>query len=225
MIGYPYTTSQGPLITLLNKLRSSFPSEITAKTIKKLGLAPQNESYLINTILFLGLITEEGKRNESETAFFNESNNEKFAKGLEKLIMKKYTGLFDLHKGAAWDLGIEELVTFFRADDSAGEVVGKRRAQTFQTLSALAGHGDIPEPKGHYKKNEDKGGKATKTSAAPSTTRARAKKPLAQTEGTPPRGNSPVALTVRIEVNLPSNGDQATYDKIFESIRKNFIDA
>jgi hypothetical protein len=33
-----------------------------------------------------------------------------------------------------------------------------------------------------------------------------------------------VGLTVRIEVNLPANGDQETYDRIFRSIRKNLID-
>ena len=31
-------------------------------------------------------------------------------------------------------------------------------------------------------------------------------------------------LTVRIEVNLPAQADQETYDKIFSSIRKNLID-
>jgi hypothetical protein len=30
-------------------------------------------------------------------------------------------------------------------------------------------------------------------------------------------------LTVRIEINLPSSGDQDTYDKIFKSIRENLI--
>jgi hypothetical protein len=31
-------------------------------------------------------------------------------------------------------------------------------------------------------------------------------------------------LTVRIEVNLPAEGEQQTYDRIFRSIRKNLID-
>jgi len=34
----------------------------------------------------------------------------------------------------------------------------------------------------------------------------------------------PPGLTVRIEVNLPADGDQETYDNIFRSIRKNLID-
>lgn len=33
-----------------------------------------------------------------------------------------------------------------------------------------------------------------------------------------------MALTVRIEINLPENGSQETYDNIFKSIRANLID-
>ncbi len=32
-----------------------------------------------------------------------------------------------------------------------------------------------------------------------------------------------MALTVRIEINLPANGTQDTYDMIFKSIRANLI--
>jgi len=31
-------------------------------------------------------------------------------------------------------------------------------------------------------------------------------------------------LTVRIEINLPADGDQETYDWIFKSIRENLLD-
>jgi hypothetical protein len=34
-----------------------------------------------------------------------------------------------------------------------------------------------------------------------------------------------VALTVRIEINLPASGDQETYDRIFKSIRENLLNA
>ena len=42
----------------------------------------------------------------------------------------------------------------------------------------------------------------------------------------PPVDQSTIAsfgLTVRVEVNLPADADQETYDKIFQSIRKNLI--
>ena len=50
---------------------------------------------------------------------------------------------------------------------------------------------------------------------------------LAAKNNNPPgnQGHSPngVALTVRIEINLPAAGDQDTYDRIFKSIRENLL--
>lgn len=34
---------------------------------------------------------------------------------------------------------------------------------------------------------------------------------------------SGMALTVRVEINLPAGGDQETYDRIFKSIRENLL--
>jgi hypothetical protein len=48
--------------------------------------------------------------------------------------------------------------------------------------------------------------------------------PKGQEEMNPPKGSNAVGLTVRVEVNLPANGDQETYDRIFRSIRENLID-
>ena len=38
-----------------------------------------------------------------------------------------------------------------------------------------------------------------------------------------PNTESNVGLTVRIEVNLPADGEQETYDRIFKSIRENLL--
>jgi len=37
-------------------------------------------------------------------------------------------------------------------------------------------------------------------------------------------GRRDIALTVRIEINLPANGTPETYDSIFKSVRANFFD-
>jgi hypothetical protein len=36
-------------------------------------------------------------------------------------------------------------------------------------------------------------------------------------------GDRVLGLTVRIEINLPAQGDQKTYDTIFKSIRENLL--
>jgi len=53
---YPYVPSAGPLLRTVEHLRRSFPKEVTADTLRKLGVAPKNESYVINVLRFLGVI-------------------------------------------------------------------------------------------------------------------------------------------------------------------------
>ena len=59
---YPYVASAGPLVKAVSHLRKSFPKEVTADTLRKLGVAPKNESYVINVLRFLGVVDEEGKK-------------------------------------------------------------------------------------------------------------------------------------------------------------------
>ncbi|MBA2486836.1 MAG: DUF5343 domain-containing protein [Nitrospira sp.] len=59
---YPYVPSAEPLVKTVSHLRKSFPREVTADTLRKLGVAPKNESYVINVLRFLNIIDDEGKR-------------------------------------------------------------------------------------------------------------------------------------------------------------------
>lgn len=43
-----------------------------------------------------------------------------------------------------WTLDRDKLIGFFRSNDDTSDVTGKRQAITFETLSALAGHGELP---------------------------------------------------------------------------------
>ena len=136
-------------------------------------------------------------------------------------MSKAYAALFELHGAAAWDLDSNKLITFFRNQDETTAVVGKLQATTFRVLAAYSGHGDVPASKAA-------GAKAVKSTDKPS-----AKKSTtiglssASTDGLADTGNrrgpNAVGLTVRIEVNLPADGEQATYDRIFKSIRENLL--
>jgi hypothetical protein len=222
---YPYTASAGPLLGTMDQLRKSFPATIAAETLQKLGLAPKNESYVINTLRFLGVIDEEGKKVERAARVFLEHNDEEFAKGIEGLVKRAYKDLFELHSDDAWSLDKGQLTTFFRTTDDSTDTVGQRQAGTFQTLAALAGHRELPS-----RKPRIAGKKKTRT--PPQRTHARATKTAvkaAPEDGglSGPRDNvgNSVGLTVRIEVNLPAVDDQSVYDKIFRSIRENLINA
>ena len=125
------------------------------------------------------------------------------------------------------------LTHWFRAADKTSDVVGQRQASTFQTLSALAGHGELPAARNTSSKNAAAVPSAAKK-ASPSK-KAAAKSSDAASHGPTgrgatndasdvnPKGSQDVGLTVRIEVNLPPGGDADTYDAIFASIKKHLM--
>lgn len=223
---YPYVASAGPLVKAVAHLRKSFPKEVTAETLRKLGVAPKNESYVINVLRFLGVIDDEGKKVDGKAKAFVQHDEAAFATEFGKLVKESYEELFELHADAAWKLDRHALTQFFRTTDHSSDVVGTRQASTFVALSALSGHAEVPTPKSS----------SPPVSKAPGSAKKAAKKERAPVEagasnsvnGTGNGGKltnaAGVGLTVRIEVNLPAQGDQDTYDKIFRSIRKNLID-
>lgn len=224
-IKHAYISAAGPLAQTIEQFRKAFPSNVSSETLKKLGLAPSNESFVINILKFLGLIGEDGTRKAETNAAFVKDDDE-FPKAFEPFVRKAYADLFALHNEAAWELNKDKLVAFFRTSDESSELVGTRQAMTFQTLATIAGRR-----------------KGAKTASAPkSTTGTKAAKPpnppverkVGGGTSTNPGdaasggpgsagGAGTVGLTVRIEINLPAQGDQETYDRIFISLRKNLL--
>lgn len=216
---HPYVTSPGPLIQIFSHLRKSFPGQLNADTLKKLGFAPKNESYIINALRYLGFIDADGNKTEEGIKIFSLHRDDAFQKELSSIIKNAYSELFALHGEDSWALDLDTLITFFRQTDKSSGVVGKRQANTFIALSGLSGHGEVPEPKSYKKSDTQKKSEkvSPKLQKAPKTNQVEIPK-----QGTTPRD---FGLTVRIEINLPAEGDQETYDRIFKSIRENLLNA
>jgi Family of unknown function (DUF5343) len=212
---YPYVSSAGPLMKTIDHLRKrSFPPEVTADTLRALGVAPKNESYVINTLRFLAVIDGKGKKVDANAVAFDQHKEEEFQKAFEKLVRDAYDKLFELHGDDAWSMSRADLTQFFRTTDHSSELVGTRQAGTFTCLAGLAGHAKLPQQR-----------EAVQRKPAVRKAKAAAKPPEeAKLAGGKDPGDPRVGLTVRIEVNLPADGDQQTYDRIFKSIRKNLID-
>jgi len=209
---HPYSPGPGNVTNAINQFRKSFPSTVNAETLKQLGIAPKNESYVINVLRFLGAIDKDGKQTEKAVTVFSHHSDADFQKGFEELVKTAYKDLFALHTDAAWNLPSDKLISFFRSKDKTTDLVGRLQAQTFQLLAGFAGHGTTPAP------------------AAPKPPAKPAKKPKIETLHAatiqPPAGSANTrdfGLTVRVEINLPPAGDQETYDKIFRSIRENLL--
>jgi hypothetical protein len=212
------------LVQVLDHLKKSFPATFDADILRKLGFAPKNESYIINTIRFIKLIDEKGARTAEAQKTFTHHDPAAFGAAFSNLVKEAYGDLFKLHGDDAWGLDSGKLITYFRQTDQSSELVGTRQASTFRTLAAYAGQSvaTAPAPTGKPKPSSNgkpKGKVPAKPVASPSE------------ERTPPEdlgkksalGERNVGLTVRIEINLPASGDQETYDKIFKSIRENLL--
>lgn len=217
---HPYVQGPGGLIQAVTHFRKSFPGVVDASTLKKLAIARNNESYVLNVLRFLSFIDQEGSKTPEATKIFNLHDDAAFSKAIAPLVATAYSELFKLHGDGAWDLDNDALITFFRTHDQTTAVVGKLQASTFKALGALAGHGDIPAPKISRNKPQKSMLNSTSTKDIHA---ARTGEKIASPQ--PKSENSPgaVGLTVRIEINLPSDGNQETYDRIFKSIRENLL--
>jgi hypothetical protein len=227
---YPYTSGQTALVQAFSQLRNGFPSKVDAGYLKRFNIAPSNESYIISILRFLGLLDDEGNRVEDKTGYFFGSDDA-FESGLEETIRGAYSQVFDEMGDRALESTKDTLVHWFRASDKTSNLVGQRQASTFQTLAALAGHGEVPSVRpSTTKKTSVAAPKPTpkKATAKASTQEdATPKVPIEKLSGDDNGGGSKnaqdVGLTVRIEVNLPPGGDADTYDAIFASIKKHLM--
>ena len=149
-----------------------------------------------------------------------------FPKAFEGLVRDAYKDLFDIRGDDGWTLPRKDLVSYFRTTDKTSEVIGGRQAGLFQTFAALAGHtttngsASSGKSKNTAKPNQAKPKTASKAAAS------KVLDPIVVTPDDHKGKNDSrkdMALTVRIEINLPANGTQETYDMIFKSIRANLI--
>lgn len=223
---HPYVSGNGVLTQVLDHLRKSFPATLNADVLKKLGFAPKNESYIINTLRFLNLIAEDGSRTAEAQRVFVIHDDDAFQVAFASMVKNAYSDLFSLHGDGAWGLDQNKLITFFRQTDHSSQLVGGRQAGTFRALAAYAGKVEgTPTPKQKAKPQSKPIGQksAAKKSAA---NVAPANESVATMVNSPSHslgGGGSVGLTVRVEINLPATGDQDTYDKIFKSIRENLL--
>lgn len=225
MPNYPYISGQAAIVQTFSQLRKGFPGKVDAGYLQRFNIAPANESYVISILRFLGLIDEDGNRVEDKTDYFF-GNDDSFKSSLEGTLRRAYAQIFDEMGDGALDAPKGDLTHWFRASDKTSDLVGQRQASTFQTLAALAGHGDLPAARsGAAKKTAaaTPDSAAKKTTAKKTTPEKQVEKPGGDDGGGGGKNGQDVGLTVRIEVNLPPGGDADMYDAIFASIKKHLM--
>lgn len=223
MASHPYISGAGNITQMIGFLRKNFPTTVTSDTVKKLGLASKNESYVINVLQFLGLIDEQGKRIDAGHEVMTKHDESEFQSAFEGIVKKAYSDLFDLRGDDAWTMNKDQLIGYFRSADKTSDVIGSRQAGVFVALRELAGH--VTEqsqatPKTKAASTAKPKGPAKKAKPVEQKTQDQV---VDQAASSPPlkTQKGDIALTVRIEINLPAEGTQETYDAIFKSIKAN----
>jgi len=218
---HPYSPGgAGAIAAAITQFRNALPAKINAETLKKLAIAPNNESYIINILRFLGVIDADGTKTEAAASAFAK-DDEEFQKEFGAMVEAAYSELFNLHHEKTWELPENRLISFFRTADQTSAITGKRQASTFQALASFAGHGKALEPPKPIQARQPKEAKPK----GEKPTRAQIEKPVITSHDVGKDQPRAFGLTVRVEVNLPPAGDQETYDRIFRSIRENLLNA
>lgn len=222
MASHPYISGAGNVAQMIGYLRKNFPANVSSDTVKKFSLAPNNESSVINALQFIGAVDAEGKRTQEAHDIFVLGDSD-FPTAFSGLVKKSYKDLFDLRGDDAWTMSKTDLISYFRATDKTSDVIGGRQASVFIVFRGLAGY-DQPNEKAAS--NGTPKPKAAKPKLTPQKTAkviGVAAKIATEPASNATDGRRDVAMTVRIEINLPANGSQETYDAIFKSIRANLI--
>jgi hypothetical protein len=102
---FPYANSNNAMSQLIDQLKKRFPPKIDSGVLKTLNIAPNNESYVINALKFINVVTPEGIPNPDVHDLFVEGAEE-FAKGFAVLVENAYKPLFDLHGDTVWTLDL-----------------------------------------------------------------------------------------------------------------------
>jgi hypothetical protein len=90
MASHPYISGAGNVTQMIGFLRKTFPATVNSETVKKLALAPKNESYVINALQFIGLIDEDRKRTDRGRDVLTMHDEEAFEGAFEGLIRDSY---------------------------------------------------------------------------------------------------------------------------------------
>lgn len=86
MATHPYISGPANIQQMVGLLRKSFPATVTSDTVKKYSLAPNNESYVINALQFLGFLDTDGKKTDLGASVFTKHEDDEFHEACGVLI-------------------------------------------------------------------------------------------------------------------------------------------
>jgi len=225
---HPYTTTVHGLDTLIHQLRLVLPVRLTPDTLRTWDIGRSNESSLLATLRYLGVLDGDRYTLPPARVAFGASTDEEFSSRFAAMVRSAYEQLFAEHGEAAWTLPREALVAFMRRADGSGVRIADQQAMTFQALARHAGMRERttrvrsrPGRERQAGRDEQRAAQAGELDAPPD--------PLANGDavlnGVQPNGGDREQRSGKIEIsiNLPVTHDPRVYDGIFRSLREHLL--
>lgn len=208
---YPYSTSTGSIIKILEKIQNvGQPSKVDKKWFSSIGFSKTSEQRMIAVLKFIGFAEADGSPTNLWTQYRSKLNGKKI---LGQAIKNAYQELFEIYPNAN-ELGKDELTHFFSTRTTAGSLALSHTVNTFKNMAEFADFEsvDIKEekkPKSVLKQEEDD--------------------PQVETANDE-NGDSLVrkiqtknGVTVNINIQLTETTDERVFDKFFESMKKHLL--
>jgi Family of unknown function (DUF5343) len=211
MASYIYTTNSAKIGKLLEVIQSSgVPPKLTFQHLEALGFKSKNDRVLLTIIKALGFASSTGQPTERWQQYRNKSQG---ATVLAQGVREHYSELFKTYPDAHLK-DSEALHNFFSTHTTVAASTLKLMIMTFKALVGLA----------------DFDTEASTIAPVSSTTPPIAAATGSQTGGPQATGlnlksqaNGGVTININIELALPENATQETFNAFFSSMKKHLL--
>ncbi len=200
MAEYTYSAQPANVGPFLDKVRSmGRPDKLTIKVIESLSFKSKNDRALLAVMKAVGLVDQSGVPTPRWNQFRSKQDG---GAALAAGIREHYSALFALYPDA-YQKDNEALHSFFSSNTSVGEGALKHMINTFKALCSKADfQGDLPMPDQFTPPGQD----------TPVVAGAQFRS-----------GIAPYTVNVNIQLTLPENSDEKTFNEFFKSMKKHLL--
>lgn len=211
-MNYPYSTSTGSIIKILEKIQSvGKPAKADKKWMESIGITKSSEQRILLILKFLGFADKKGNSTDLWRDFRSTLSGKKV---LGSAIKKSYQELFEVYPEAQ-NATKEELTDFFSTRTDAGGLAISHTVNTFKNLAQFAEFDDsIQVENGERDETNISTPKAIEEAPSSSVSSALSKT-ISSKNG--------ITINLNIQLTVPETTDENVYDKFFEAMKKHLL--
>ncbi len=211
-MNYPYSTSTGSIIKILEKIQSvGKPAKVDKKWMESIGITKSSEQRIILILKFLGFADKKGNSTDLWRDFRSTMSGKKV---LGSSIKKAYQELFEVYPEAQ-NASKEELTDFFSTRTDAGGLAISHTVNTFKNLAQFAEFDDSRQIETEERDETNISTPKATEEASSSSVSSALSKTISSKNG--------ITINLNIQLTVPETTDENVYDKFFEAMKKHLL--